>query len=198
MLRVIAGRLGGRQFAAPPGRYTRPTADKVREGLFSALGSLMTLEGAQALDLFAGSGALGIEAISRGAAHCTFVEAHARTAGVLRGNLKRLDIPDAAAQAVVARVESWLPRAQLPAPAALVLLDPPYGFAGYEAVLAALAASPAVADGAIVAAEAARERLLRAPAGLEPLRSKRYGDTQVWLFAKRRTGVAHPEAPEGP
>lgn len=122
-LRIIAGSLGGRLIAAPPGRRTRPTADRVREAWFAAIGPV--IEGADVLDLFAGSGALGIEALSRGAARAQFVEADARAAAIVRRNLRTLGLED---RADVARADAfrWLerPRGRV---ARIALADPPYG-----------------------------------------------------------------------
>ena len=92
MLRIIAGELRGRRIAVPPGKGTRPTADQVREGLFNTLAHMTTLEGARVWDLYAGSGALGIEALSRGAAHVTFVERGGRAVATIRANLASLSI----------------------------------------------------------------------------------------------------------
>jgi 16S rRNA (guanine966-N2)-methyltransferase len=213
MLRIIAGALGGRRLSVPPGRHTRPTADKVREGLFNTLGSLVELEEARVADLFAGSGALGIEALSRGAAHAVFVEAHPRTAALIRANLEALALGRERARVVVARAEAWLAQPAEEAPATLALLDPPYDYAArdhaardhaardhaardhaaYGALLAALARSPRLAAGAVVVLETARRTLLEAPPGLEPLRVKRYGDTQLWYFGREA-----PSAPVDP
>jgi 16S rRNA (guanine(966)-N(2))-methyltransferase RsmD len=189
MLRIVGGRLGGRRIQAPPGRHTRPTADKVREAIFNTLASLLELDGVRALDLFAGSGALGIEALSRGAAHCTFVESHARTAAGIRANLALLALEPACWQVVTARAEAWLARpAAGPSaqhlPAGLVLADPPYAYSGHDALLAALAASPAVAEGAVIVLESAERQALAPPPRLEVLRTKGYGDTQVCYLAK--------------
>jgi 16S rRNA (guanine966-N2)-methyltransferase len=121
-VRVIAGRLGGRELRAPSGRTTRPTSDRVREALFSMLGELA---GARVLDLFAGSGALGIEALSRGARHATFVESGRPALAVLRENLRRLELGSSATvlATTVARSQSSLARQ---APFDLVLADPPW------------------------------------------------------------------------
>jgi 16S rRNA (guanine966-N2)-methyltransferase len=121
-VRVIAGRLGGRELRAPSGRTTRPTSDRVREALFSMLGELA---GARVLDLFAGSGALGIEALSRGARHATFVESGRPALAVLRENLRRLELGSSATvlATTVARAQSSLARQ---APFDLVLADPPW------------------------------------------------------------------------
>lgn len=195
MLRVIGGSLRGRRFSAPPGRHTRPTADAVREAIFNALGALLELEGVHALDLFAGSGALGIEALSRGAAHCTFVESHARTAAGIRANLQALGLPAARWQVVTARAEAWLPHARLAPPVDLVLADPPYAYGGHDALLAALAASALLAPGAVIVLEMARRQALTAPARLAVVRTKVYGDTQVCTLQATATEPAGEIAP---
>jgi 16S rRNA (guanine966-N2)-methyltransferase len=193
MLRIVAGSLGGRRIHAPPGRHTRPTADKVREAIFNALATLIDLDGVRALDLFAGSGALGIEALSRGAAHCTFVESHGRTAAGVRANLALLELPPARWEVVNARAEAWLARPPEGPPAGLVLADPPYAYAQHDALLTALAAAPAVAPGALIVLETAAGQALAPPPRLEVLRTKGYGDTQVCILAK--TPVEPPAEP---
>lgn len=172
---MIAGRLGGRRLKAPRGATTRPTSERVREALFSMLGNVA---GASVLDLFAGSGALGIEAVSRGAAHAVFVEENPQAARVLAANLAALDLgPE---QAELRRDEAL--RALRSARERretydLLLIDPPYAQArALEAELSALL--PALlAPGARVAVESDR----RAPLELDlPLdRQRRYGDTTV-------------------
>ena len=120
-MRVVAGLYRGRRLQAPPGRSTRPTSDRVREALFSILGP--AVEGARVLDLFAGSGALGIEALSRGAAEAVFVESDPRAAAAIRGNLKTLDASgrvharDALALVRVRRIRGKNVRSRLRRPA---------------------------------------------------------------------------------
>jgi 16S rRNA (guanine(966)-N(2))-methyltransferase RsmD len=171
-VRVIAGRFGGRRLSAPRGARTRPTAERVREALFSVLGDL---EGARVLDLFAGSGALGIEALSRGAAEATFVDSAPAALRALRDNLSALEI-----EADVRRADarSFLRSARKGGREYdLVFLDPPYRRA------AALASDldrdlPAVlSPGARVAVETGRQ----APLGLSLplLDERRYGDTLI-------------------
>ena len=120
--RIVAGTVGGRRIEVPP-RGTRPTSEKVREAVFNSLESLTELDGARILDLYGGSGALGFEALSRGAGHATFVEADKRAAGVLRANAKSLGFGDV-------RVEQAKAETLLAAPASepfdVVLADPPY------------------------------------------------------------------------
>lgn len=121
-MRVIAGQWRGRPLVAPKGDATRPTADRTREALFSMLTArLGNFEGLAVADLFAGSGALGIEALSRGAASCLFVEQDRAALDALRGNLAKLEV-----RADV-RATSVLALGQAPAPLDLVLMDPPYG-----------------------------------------------------------------------
>lgn len=201
MLRISGGSLRGRRFAAPKGRATRPTQEKVREALFSAIQNLADLQGAAVWDLFAGSGALGIEALSRGAGRAWFVESHPPTAAAIRANLRGLGLPADGWQVVTARVESWLARGgshgKPQAPPALVLLDPPYRAGLAEGVLAAIAAAPAVAPGCLVALEAASGFNPPPLAGLELLRTKRYGDTEILLFHKTENSRAK-ETEEAP
>jgi 16S rRNA (guanine966-N2)-methyltransferase len=124
-MRVVAGEYGGRRLKTAPGKRTRPTAERVREALFSILGPV---DGARVLDLFAGSGALGIEALSRGAEHATFVERHARTADILRFNLAALDALGES-EVVVWDALLWLQSIAGSASFDLVLVDPPYSSA---------------------------------------------------------------------
>lgn len=174
-MRVVAGELRGRRIEAPPGNDTRPTTDKVREAVFNALGSLDLVRDARVADLWAGSGALGVEALSRGAAHCTFVERDRTALRFLKGNLEHLGLGavsrvvagDAAAHAKTLDVD-------------LVLADPPYGFDGWLDVLRTVAAP-------FVVAEAARplDRLDGMDeAGWRATRAKRYGRTWVTFLER--------------
>ena len=176
-MRVIAGTLGGRRLKAPRGRGTRPTADRVREALFSMLGEI---GGARVLDVFAGTGALGIEALSRGAATAVFVERDARAAAVLRENLDSLGL--AAGRAELRRGEALRTlrtareRGEL---YDLVLIDPPYGDAARlgEKLTALLA--PLLAPGARVASESDRRTPL--DLDLQVATERRYGDTSITI-----------------
>lgn len=174
-MRLVAGTHGGRRLRAPTGSGTRPTADRAREALFSSLQSLLDLEGARVLDLYAGSGALGLEAASRGAAEAVLVEHDPLALAVLRANVADLGLPGVV---VDADVTAYLGR---PAePFDLVLLDPPYD-ADVDPVLALLV--PWLAPGAVVVAERrTRGPEPTAPAGLEPVRHRRYGEATLWYF----------------
>ena len=173
------------------GTGTRPTTDRVRESLFNVLDARMELAGAVVLDLYAGSGALGIEALSRGAASATFVESDRRAAAVITANLATLGITGATVRSanVAAVVAGGADR-----PADLVFADPPYELpaADVEAVLAALADRGWVANGAIAVVErAASGPTLAWPAGWTPGRDRRYGDTRLEFgdFVSSSTGA---------
>lgn len=173
-MRVVAGELRGRRIEAPPGVDTRPTTDKVREAVFNALGSLDLVRDALVVDLYAGSGALGIEALSRGAAHCTFVERDRSALRTLRDNLGALDL--SARSRVVAGDALVLASG---VEADVVLADPPYDFDRWEDLLAAV-------SGSFVVAESGRE--LSEIEGWSLRRSKRYGRTWV-TFYERELGI---------
>lgn len=165
-MRVVAGELRGRSIQAPDGLDTRPTTDRVREAVFNSLVSLELVDGAQVVDLFAGSGAMGIEAISRGAAHCRFVERDRRALATLRDNLRHLGIED---RATVVQADAASDVRGM-APADLVLADPPYGFGGWADLLASVRAPFVVAESG---------RSIGDQPGWELVREKRYGRTFV-------------------
>ena len=145
MTRIIAGEAGGRRLRVPRGDRVRPTTDRVRESMFAALGSLTDLGGITVLDAFAGSGALGLEAVSRGAAHATFVERHRSTAAILRANVAALDFGDRC-RVVSGDVLGWLGTAGESFDVAFC--DPPYDFPdhGWDRLLGRLNAGILVAE----------------------------------------------------
>jgi 16S rRNA (guanine966-N2)-methyltransferase len=207
--RVIAGEAGGRRLAVPDGRDTRPTSDRAREGLFATISSIVgPLAGARVLDLYAGSGAVGLEALSRGAQHVLLVEHGARAARVIRQNIEAIGLPGAAV--VADRVERVLARGPAPAggqdgtapaggqdgtaPAGgqdgtaerrydVVFADPPYALAdaGVTQVLLLLAEQGWLAPGALVIVErATRSGPVSWPDGFVPDRARRYGEATFW------------------
>ena len=171
----MAGAAGGRQLTVPK-RGTRPTSDRVREALFSAVEAALDLDGARVLDLYAGTGALGLEALSRGAAEAVLVESDAGALTVLRKNVAAVGLPGAVVRP--GRVSAVL--AELPAePFDLVLADPPYAL-DPSPDLAALAEGAWLAPGAVVIVERARRSGPPTwPPPLEPGRVRRYGDTEL-------------------
>ncbi len=191
----MAGVVGGRRLTVPKGRDTRPTSERVREALFSSLLSDRgTLSGAAVLDLFAGSGALGLEALSRDAASAVLVERDAGAAAAARANVAALGLPGAVVAA--SPVARYLARD--PSPVDVVFADPPYALSDAElaAVLAALAAGW-LRDGASVVVERAKRSPAPAwPAGFTPGRVRTYGDTAVHpaRWAGGAPPGAHPSA----
>jgi len=164
----VSGRAGGRRIEVPDGTTTRPTADRVREAIFNSLYSLGAIEGARVLDLFAGSGALGIEALSRGAASATFVESERRARQVIERNLESLGFDDRST-VISADGPGYLDRA---GPVDLLLLDPPYAFDEWDDLLGR------VGD-CVVVIESDRE--IEVPAHWEVHRARRYSATVVVL-----------------
>lgn len=182
MTRIVSGAAGGRRLKVPPGETTRPTSDRVREALFSALEAAGAVEGARVLDLYAGSGALGLEAASRGAVQVVLVEAARAAAATARANAGVVALPGV--RVVTDRVERFLasPAAAVDGGWDLVLVDPPYAVTTEEVsqVLAALA--PRLASGAVVVVE--RSSRTAPPGWPEPapdVRERRYGETTVWV-----------------
>ena len=174
-MRIVAGTYGGRRLAAPRGGRTRPTADRVREALFSMLGPLAD---ARVLDLFAGSGALGLEALSRGAAEATFVDSSAAAIRAVRANLESLG---AGAEVRRADARAFLRNARAAGRQYdLVFLDPPYQRAGAVAKALAGDLAAVLAPRARVVAESDRRSPLELPLALQA--DRRYGDTVIRIF----------------
>ncbi|GGS61092.1 DNA methylase [Streptomyces daghestanicus] len=182
MTRVIAGEAGGRRLAVPPGNSTRPTSDRAREGLFSTWQSLLggPLDGERVLDLYAGSGAVGLEALSRGAGHVLLVEADARAARTVRDNARTVGLPGAEVRAGKAR---QIVQAPPDDPYDLVFLDPPYAVSDDDLreILLTLRTQGWLADEALVTVErSTRGGEFRWPEGFDALRSRRYGEGTFW------------------
>jgi 16S rRNA (guanine966-N2)-methyltransferase len=189
--RIIAGVAGGRRLVVPSGRVTRPTSDRTREGLFAALMSFLgSLAGTTVLDLYAGSGAVGLEALSRGAADVLLVESDRAAAQVIKRNIATVGLPGA--RLVSDRVERVLRRGPGDAgPRDLVFADPPYsvGDAELAAMLEALAGPGWLVPGAVVVVERdSRSGPPPWPDGYSEDRSRRYGETSLWYG--RASGAA--------
>jgi 16S rRNA (guanine966-N2)-methyltransferase len=180
--RLIAGAAGGRRLATASGRTTRPTSDRTREGLFATVEAIRGgLQGAAVLDLYAGSGAVGLEALSRGAADVLLVEADSRAAQVIRQNISLVGLPGA--RLVTDRVERLLRRGPEGPPRDFVFADPPYAVGDDELGqdLAALLTQGWLAPGALVALErSTRSGPPTWPLGYEFDRSRRYGEATLW------------------
>ena len=181
MTRIISGTLGGRRIAVPP-KGTRPTTDRVREAIFSRLDHENSLRGAWVLDAFAGSGALGLEALSRGATRAVFVESNPVAATVIRANAEALGVTRAT-EVARERVLPWLSRSTRPVDLAtfdLALLDPPYDLAPSELAATLAALVPRLTRGAAVVLEwSSRGDVPTWPGRLSLVVSKKYGETTV-------------------
>ena len=179
-MRVVAGTKKGRELAAPKGRGTRPTLAKVKEAMFGMI--QFDVEGASVLDLFSGSGALGIEALSRGAARAVFCDADRQAAGVVRANLAKLELEgvstlyccDALALLNVLEAEG--------SKFDIVLLDPPYETELASKALALLCEKELLSEGALILCEHSRDNPPAVPGACAARKAKKYGDSYVTLI----------------
>ncbi|HEX6870607.1 MAG TPA: 16S rRNA (guanine(966)-N(2))-methyltransferase RsmD [Micromonosporaceae bacterium] len=190
MTRIVAGSRGGRRIDTPAGQRTRPTSDRVREALFSSLESLLDLAGCRFADLYAGSGAIGLEAASRGAAHVLLVEAEPRSAQVIRRNIIALDF-SAVCRLSPSRVSAVL-AAPPDEPFDIVFADPPYDTTEDEVgdLLDGLVTRSWLAPDAVVVVErSSRSPAPRWPEQITPGRSRRYGETLLWYGLRRAEGA---------
>lgn len=186
-MRVVGGKFRGRPLAAPADQKTRPTSDRVREAVFNILAHGIegcVIDGAAVLDLFAGTGALGIEALSRGAASCLFVEEDPEARGLIRRNIESLGLTGVTK--IYRRDATDLGDAGNRQPFQLVFLDPPYGKGLGEKALTSAAAGGWLADGAAIVLEERAGVAIAWPSGFEPLDHRSWGDTQV-SFARFRS-----------
>jgi 16S rRNA (guanine966-N2)-methyltransferase len=191
-MRVVGGTARGRTLVAPAGRRTRPTADRVREAVFNALWSRGALDGARVVDLFAGSGALGIEALSRGAVHATFVDSDRAARAAIARNLDTCGFADRA-EIVGVSVERFLDALDNTdaggPPFDLAFCDPPYAFDGWSAVLAARPAP-------LIVAEAGEP--IAVPDGWTLARESRYGAAWVGFLEEEEEEADEEQAEAAP
>ena len=214
-MRIIAGRAKGHHLKAPKGAPTRPTSDKVRGAIFGMIESLLlnrsnidgeestgAWDGVRVLDLYAGTGALGIEALSRGAQHADFVEMHPAACQTVRENLVHTKL---AAQGRVhcVPVQQYLARFQRREPETvgydLVLMDPPYQAAEIEEVLNLLGTAGVIREhGWLVAAHARRRALQQQIPGMQRIKDRQHGDTVISIYVRDSDGIADVDDREGP
>lgn len=197
MTRIVAGVFGGRRLTAPAGQQTRPTSDRVREALFSSLESLHggDLRGVRFADLYAGSGAVGLEALSRGASDAVFVESDPRTAKIVRANIATLGVAGRT-EVLTTKVTAAVAGPPPGGPFDVIFADPPYAVGEDEvtAVLAGLAGNGWLAPDAVVVVE--RSRRSPEPSWVQDVtgeRSRRYGETTLWYG---RAVHRRPDPPE--
>lgn len=173
-MRVVAGTARGRTLRGPSGRSTRPTSDRVRESIFNSLGSMDLLDGAVVVDLFAGSGAMGIEALSRGAERAVFVESSRDAAAVIQANLDHCNFVDRA-KIVIGPVQRFLTSFGGGDPFDLALIDPPYAFDEWSDLLRAVPAAAAVIES---------DRVIEVGASWHVVRDRTYGGTVVRIVTR--------------
>ncbi|MGD9866754.1 MAG: 16S rRNA (guanine(966)-N(2))-methyltransferase RsmD [Hyphomicrobiales bacterium] len=182
-MRIVAGRFRGARLAAPKGQETRPTSDKVRQALFNILRHGVEdfeLEGARVLDVFAGTGALGLEALSQGARFALFIDSDASARAAIRQNVEALSL--------TGETKIWRRDATSPGPAGtldpfdLVFLDPPYGKGLGTQALPALREGGWIRPGAVCVLEERADAEMSAPEGFSKIDRRRYGDTQVLIL----------------
>jgi 16S rRNA (guanine966-N2)-methyltransferase len=182
MTRIVAGAARGRRLATPPGRGPRPTSDRAREGMFSTLQTVLgDVDGARVLDLYAGSGAVGLEALSRGASHVLLVESDRRAAAVVAANVEQVGLPGAVVRA--AAVEHVVASSVPEKPYDLAFLDPPYAVTDDEVrvVLGVLLERGWLVPGSVLVVErATRGGSFVWPPGFEGDRERRYGEGTLW------------------
>ena len=185
-MRVVGGRLGGRRLRPVPGRDTRPTSDRVREALFAVLGG--RVEGARVLDLFAGAGGVGLEALSRGAAHATFVESDARAVAALRDNVEALGVGGLVR---VRRADVLRELAALYRDGErfdVVFLDPPYDTGLVETTLEVLGGGGLLlAEGLVIAQHFTKRAPAATLGALAAFRSRRFGETTLTFYRASQT-----------
>jgi 16S rRNA (guanine966-N2)-methyltransferase len=183
-MRIVGGRFRGRALGTPGDDQTRPTSDRVRESVFNILAHGIdgfTIEGVRVLDLFAGTGALGVEALSRGAAYCLFVEEDADARGTIRRNVEAFGLTGVTK--IFRRDATSLGPVENRGKFGLAFLDPPYGKGLAERALASAAAGAWLAPDAVAVIEERKGAVITLPAGFVALDQRTWGDTQV-MFAR--------------
>ena len=186
-MRIIGGEFGGRRLQAPKGRDTRPTADRTREALFNILSARddVEFEQARVIDLFAGSGALGFEAMSRGASWCLFVETDAAARGAIRDNIEAFGLFGATRIHRRSATSLGTKPTSAGAPFTLAFLDPPYGRDFVEPTLEGLRDGDWLAPGAIVIVEQGKDEHPPQTEGYSELDSRTYGAAQITVYRFR-------------
>jgi 16S rRNA (guanine966-N2)-methyltransferase len=193
--RIVGGTAGGRRLRTPPGERTRPTSDRVREALFSSAESMLgRWDGLHVLDLYAGTGALGLEALSRGARRAVFVESHRRTAALVQANARDLGLDGAVVAARPVQAHLARRRAGAEQTFDVVFADPPYDVPSAELhdMLISLVRGDWLSEGALLVVERSRRSDdLEWPAGLDAISRRPYGETVLW-YGRRCDATGRP------
>jgi 16S rRNA (guanine966-N2)-methyltransferase len=184
MIRIIGGKYRGRKLKVPVGNYVRPTSDRVREALFNLLSSLLSWNELTVLDLYAGSGALGLESLSRGAKHAIFIEASRRNLKILQQNVELMSPEQGRFELVQDRAVRWISRFADPEKPCLAFLDPPFSGKEYDLMLEKLASLPAIRTGSMIVVESPYSREIKFPDIMELVKHRRYGSVALDILRK--------------
>ena len=184
MLRIIGGEFRGRKLKVPAGKDVRPTSDRVREALFNLLASMLSWEELTVIDLYAGSGALGLEALSRGAKNAIFVEASRKHMKILLQNVELMSSEQGQYKLFQNHAENWISRFSDPEKPCLVFVDPPFSGREYDYILEKIALLPAIRTGSIIVVESPNSRKIKFPDILELVKHRRYGSVTLDILRK--------------
>ncbi|MBC8258565.1 MAG: 16S rRNA (guanine(966)-N(2))-methyltransferase RsmD [SAR324 cluster bacterium] len=184
MIRIIAGEYRGLKLKVPTGQDVRPTSDRVREALFNLLTPLLNWEKMTVLDLYAGSGALGLEALSRGALKAVFVESSRKQMKIIRQNIELLSLKQTKFELVQDRAGKWITLFADPQNPALVFLDPPFSSNEYKLLLEKLSLLPTIRSGSLITVESTQTREILFPNNLELIKHRRYGSITLDILRK--------------
>ena len=184
MIRIIAGEFRGRKLKVPTGNDVRPTSDKVREAIFNLLTSMLNWDNMTVLDLYARSGALGLEALSRCAKKVIFVESSKKHVSIILKNISMLSLEQTKYELVRGRAKSWIPNFMDPDRPCLIFLDPPFSSDEYDLILEKLAILPAIRTGSLIVVESPSTREIMFAENMELLKHRRYGSITLDILRK--------------
>lgn len=185
MIRIIGGEYRGRKLKVPPGMDIRPSSDQLREGLFNMLSSLADFGSMIFLDLYAGTGALGLEALSRGAKKVIFIEASRKNMSVLKRNIESIAPEQNCFELIQDSSEHWLSGFADPGHQCVVFLDPPFSGNEYELILNKLTVLPSIRAGSLIVVESTQAREILFPENLLLLKHRRYGSVTLDILRKQ-------------
>lgn len=184
MIRIIGGEFRGRKLKVPSGNDVRPSSDQVREGLFNMLSTLLNWGNIIVLDLYAGSGALGIEALSRGAKKVIFVDASRKHMSILKQNIELLSPEQIRYELAQDRAVNWISGFAVPEHTSVVFIDPPFSGNEYELILNKLAHLPSIRKGSLIVVESTQAREIIFPENMMLLKHRRYGSVTLDILRK--------------
>ena len=185
MIRIIAGKYGGQKLIVPPGLDVRPSSDQVREGVFNMLSGLADFKNMIFLDLYAGTGALGIEALSRGAKKVIFVEASQKNISILKQNIDSISPEQNSFELSKDYSDQWLSRFADPGHQCVVFIDPPFSGNEYELILNKLNVLPTIRAGSLIVVESNQSKEILFPDAFLKIKHRRYGSVKIDILHKQ-------------